>query len=51
MIKKHIRGSLTNPHVRKDDPRQRTADHSIVGVSPMARTTSIVDEITPQGRG
>jgi hypothetical protein len=33
-----IRGSLTNTHVRNEDPRQATADHSIVGVSPMARS-------------
>jgi hypothetical protein len=35
--KTHWKGSHTNQHVRKEDPRQRTADHFIVGVSPMAR--------------
>ena len=43
--KTHWKGSLTNQHVRKEDPRQMTADHFIVGVSPMARTT-IISSIT-----
>jgi len=51
MNKKHIRGSHTNQHMNKQDPKLMTADQFIVGVSPMARTTSIVDEITLQGRG
>jgi hypothetical protein len=38
MKSKLIRGSLTNTHVLKEDPRQRTADHSIVGIPPMARS-------------
>ena len=39
MNKKHIRGSHTNQHVRKEDPKLKTADQFIVGVSPMARTS------------
>lgn len=36
--KEHRSGSLTNPLVHKDDSRQMTADHSTVGVGPMARS-------------
>jgi hypothetical protein len=36
--KTHWKGSHTNQHVRKEDPRLKTADHSIARVSPMARS-------------
>lgn len=39
MKSKHNRGSHTNTHVIIKDPRQRTADHSIVGIPSMARTS------------
>jgi hypothetical protein len=37
MNKKHIRSLLRNKHVRKQDLKHRTADHSVVGVSPITR--------------
>jgi hypothetical protein len=36
MKSKLIRGSLTNSHVHKEDPGQKTADHFSRGVGPMA---------------
>ncbi len=45
MKSKHIRDSLTNQHVNKQDSKLKTADNSIARVSPNART-SVISLIT-----